>query len=333
MTDAGPNFAIGSFSIAGSAPFAVMILDGQVIALTGLGEDGLVGTVLDLLERWDAQLPRLQCAASRWADGKRSLLDLAVPVEQFKVHAPYRPRQIFAIGANYRKHVIDLVMADPDMQFGEMDPGLDEATRRAAVVRMMDERASNAQPYAFSKLPSTLAGPFDPLPIPTNSEKIDWECEIAVIIGRPARHITAKDASAHIAGYAIANDITARDLVFRRDVKIMGTDWISGKCQPGFLPFGPYLVPAQFVDPDDLQIQLSVNGRLMQDEHSSDMLIPISRQIEYLSSRVQLLPGDIICTGSPAGNGSYHGVFLKPGDYMMAAITGLGEQHVACIAG
>ena len=325
-----PAFGIGSFSIAGSEPFAGMIRDDYVIALTGLGEDGLLGNALDLLERWEASLPRLRRAAARWADGERALVDLAVPVDRLKVHAPHRPRQIFAIGANYRKHVIDLVMADPDAQFGDMYPTIDEAERRAAVERMMDKRASTAQPYAFSKLPSSLAGPFDPLTLPANSKKVDWECEIAVIIGRPARHVAAKDASAYIAGYAIANDITARDLIFRRDVKVMGTDWISAKCQPGFLPFGPYIIPAEFADPRNLRIQLSVNGRLMQDEHSGDMLITIDRQIEYLSSRAQLLPGDVICTGSPAGNGSHHGVFLQPGDYMVAAISGLGEQRIIC---
>jgi 2,4-diketo-3-deoxy-L-fuconate hydrolase len=328
--DSSPLFAIGSFSIAGSDAFAGMVRDDQVIALTALDAALQNRSVLDLLEQWDANLPRLQRAAQRWADGDRGLVALATPVTQLKVEAPLRPRQIFAIGANYRKHVIEIVMADPNMQFGEMATAADEASRRIAVERMMDERAANAQPYAFSKLPSALAGPFDALPIPAGAEKIDWECEIAVIIGRPARQVAAAEASAHIAGYAIANDVTARDLVFRRDIKIMGTDWVSAKSQPGFLPFGPYLVPAAFVDPTDLRIQLSVNDRVMQDEHSSDMLISIDRQIAYLSSRVQLLPGDVICTGSPAGNGSHHGVFLKPGDEMIAKITGLGEQRVTC---
>ena len=253
MTPSVCNFAVGSFSIAGSEPFAGMVRDGRVIALMDLGEDGLGGSVLDVLERWDANLPRSQSAANRWQDGEHALLDLAVPVERLNVHAPHRPRQIFAIGANYRKHVIDLIMSDPDLQLGEMDPAVDEVSRRAAVERMMDEHAINAQPYAFSKLPSSLAGPFDPLTIPSNSKKIDWECEIAVVIGRPARQVAAQDASAYIAGYTIANDITAGHLVFRSDVKILGTDWISAKCQPGFLPLDPYVVPAQFVDPANLQ--------------------------------------------------------------------------------
>lgn len=195
----------------------------------------------------------------------------------------------------------------------------------------MDQRAANALPYCFTKLPTSIAGPVDPLELPRDAVKIDWECELAVVIGRPARHVSVADAADYIAGYAVVNDITARDLVFRRDVKAMGTDWLSAKSQPGFTPFGPYIVPAEFVDPYALTITLSVNGRVMQNESSADMLISIDRQIAYLSSRVQLLPGDIICTGSPAGNGSYHGIFLQRGDLMIGSITNLGDQRIACV--
>lgn len=328
-----PHYSIGTFSIAGAAPFAGMVLDQRVVALSGLDGEALTGTVLDLLERWDETLPLLNRAARAWSAGDDRLKALAVPIELLKPHMPLTPRQIFAVGANYRKHVIELVMADPDMRSDETEAATTDAERRAAAERMMDERAENAQPYCFSKLPTAVAGPVDPLVIPADSKKVDWECELAVIIGRPARHVSADGAWDCIAGYAVANDITARDLVFRRDLKALGTDWVSSKSQPGFMPFGPYLVPAQFVDPGDVTICLSVNDRVMQNEHSSDMLISIDRQISYLSSRVQLLPGDVICTGSPAGNGSHHGVFLKPGDLMVASITGLGEQRVECVAG
>lgn len=320
------HFALGTFSIAGAAPFGGLVVDDHVVALRGLGDADLPDSVLGVLEYWETSLPRLRHAAMRWPDGA------AVPVSMLKLHAPLQPRQIFAVGANYRRHVIELIMGDPDMRSGENEAAQTEAERHRAAERMMDERANSAQPYCFNKLPTSLAGPRDPLVIPAGAGKIDWECELAVVIGRPARHVTAADAPGYIAGYAIANDVTARDLVFRRDVKAMGTDWLSAKSQPGFTPFGPYIVPAEFVDPYGLNIQLSVNDRVMQDEQTSDMLIRIDRQIEYLSSRLQLLPGDIICTGSPAGNGSFHGVFLKPGDSMVGSITGLGEQRIECVA-
>jgi len=327
----GTGFSIGSFSIAGSEPFAGMVRDDYVIALAAFEEDGLGGSVLDLLERWDLTLPRLVRSAERWSVDQDGLAALAVRVDRLRVRPPFRPRQIFAMSANYRKHVIELVMGDPDMRSDELASAPDDAARYAAAERIMDERADDAQPYALNKLPSALAGPFDPLPIPADMQKIDWECELAVVIGRGARHVAAADAWSHVAGFAIANDVTARDLVFRRDIKAMGTDWVSSKSQPGFLPLGPYLVPAAFVNHRDLRIRLSVNDRVMQDESTRDMLIPIDRQIEYLSSRVQLLPGDVICTGSPAGNGSHHGVFLRSGDVMRASISGLGEQRTPCV--
>lgn len=331
MNQNSPSFSIGSFSIAGCAPFGGMMLEDNVIALTGLAA-GLGGDVLALFEDWDASLQKLRHAAERWAKRDPDLATIAIPVDSLRLHMPYAPRQIFAVGANYRKHVIDLIMGDPDTRSDETAAATNDHERRAAAERMMDERANNAQPYCFTKLPTSLAGPADPLTIPEGSAKIDWECELAVVIGRPARHIRASDALDHVAGFAIVNDVTARDLIFRRDVKALGADWLSAKSHPGFTPFGPYIVPAEFVDPTDVTIRLSVNDRVMQNEHSSDMLIPIARQIEYLSSRAQLLPGDIICTGSPAGNGSHHGVFLQPGDHMVASISGLGEQRIDCVS-
>ncbi len=333
IEDRCPAFALGSFSIAGSAPFAGMVLGDRVIALAALDGNRLAGTLLDVLERWDDNIPRLEDAAMRWSTGDRGLSAIACPLSLLKASPPLRPRQIFATGANYRKHVIELLMGDPDARSDEIHAATTEDERRAAAERMMDERADNAVPYCFTKLPTAVAGPADPLVISAGLVKVDWECELAVVIGKSARHVSAEQASGHIAGYAIANDVTARELIFRQDIKALGTDWLSSKSQPGFLPFGPFVVPAAFVDPYELAIRLSVNGRVMQNERTSDMLISIDRQIEYLSSRVQLLPGDVVCTGSPAGNGSHYGIFLKPGDVMTASITGLGEQCVPCVAG
>jgi 2-keto-4-pentenoate hydratase/2-oxohepta-3-ene-1,7-dioic acid hydratase in catechol pathway len=137
----------------------------------------------------------------------------------------------------------------------------------------------------------------------------------------------------HVAGYVIVNDLTAREHIFRRDGSAIGADWLSGKCFPTFLPFGPLIVPREFVpDPYDLTIHLSVNGKVYQNESTADMMIGIERQIEYLSDRLVLLPGDVICTGSPYGNGSAVGVFLKPGDVMEGTISGLGRQLNRCVA-
>jgi 2-keto-4-pentenoate hydratase/2-oxohepta-3-ene-1,7-dioic acid hydratase in catechol pathway len=137
----------------------------------------------------------------------------------------------------------------------------------------------------------------------------------------------------YVAGYVMVNDITARDMVRRTDVPAMGTDWLQSKNSPGLLPMGPYLVPAAFLpDPYTLRLTLNLNDRPMQDGLVADMLFDIATQIEYISQYVQLLPGDVLCTGTPAGCGTHHKRYLQPGDVIHASVPGLGSQHTSCVA-
>jgi 2,4-diketo-3-deoxy-L-fuconate hydrolase len=161
----------------------------------------------------------------------------------------------------------------------------------------------------------------------------DWELELAFVIGKPARYVSRADAMSYIAGYTVANDVTARERIYRPDIKAIGTDWLAGKCLPTFLPMGPFIVPAAFVsDPMRLQITLKLNGDVMQDESTADMIFDIARQVEYLSSRMQLMPGDVVCTGSPAGNGAHYGRYLRDGDVMEGTIAEIGTIRNPCVA-
>jgi 2,4-diketo-3-deoxy-L-fuconate hydrolase len=211
--------------------------------------------------------------------------------------------------------------------------GLSRDEKRARAEKIMDERAAHGRPYIFNKVPSSLTGPFDPIILPPNVKQPDWELELAVIIGKPARRVTREQALEYVAGYAVANDLSSRDLLFREDIKAMGTDWVACKNAPSWAPLGPYLVPAAFVpNPHDLPMTLKLNGKIMQDAKTNDMIFDIPRQIEYLSALVQLLPGDVICTGSPAGNGSHYNRYLQPGDVVECTIGGLGSQRNVCEA-
>jgi len=299
---------------------AVLVRDGTVIPLA---EHGETRSALALLEDWDAALPALESLAA----GAAGEL-----IEDAEFAAPYVPRQIFCTGANYRKHVIGLIMGDPSMRTAEHE-GISDEERRARVEAMMDERAKASLPFCFIKLPSCVVGPADAVVLPRNVEKPDWELELGVVIGRRARHVSPEQAMDHVAGFVIVNDVTAREHIFRKDGSAIGADWLSGKCFPTFLPFGPMIVPRRFVtDPYALNIRLSVNGKVYQDESTADMMISIERQIAYLSDRLELLPGDVICTGSPYGNGSAFGVYLQAGDVMEGTITGLGSQRNPCVA-
>ena len=178
-----------------------------------------------------------------------------------------------------------------------------------------------------------MIGAEDTVVLPFDSEQSDWELELAAVIGRPARRLAPEQALDAVAGYTICNDLTSRDALSRWDAGALGIDWLAGKNSPTFLPTGPLLVPAAHVgDPMDLRIRLSVNGRAMQDETTADMLFDVAGLISHISTVAELRPGDFVLTGSPAGNGASHGVFLRPGDVIEASITGLGNQRNRCVA-
>ena len=250
-----------------------------------------------------------------------------VPLDNVELTAPVEPRQVLQTGANYRTHVIDLVVAGLD----EDDPRTPEEAREWAG-RMMDDRRENGEPYFFIGLPACVVGDDVPLVLPGYSEKHDWELELAVVIGTEAFRVSRDEAMDHIAGYTVVNDITTRDLVFRRDMKEIGTDWYRGKNAPGFLPTGPFLVPAPFVEPSHLKVRLELNGKVMQDATTDDLLFDIPALVSAASQNMPLLPGDLLLTGSPAGNGAHWGRLLRDGDVMTGSIEGLGTQVVRCVA-
>lgn len=323
------RYALATFSKGEGPKTAGVVIDDRIAALDDLIEGGagaLHGaTLLGLLERWDTVLPLLNALADK-ADQRTDVN--WIDADSVHFHPPVDlPRQIFCTGANYRTHVVDLTV---DTKTGP--EGLEGEDLRRWAEKMMDDRLAHGEPYVFTKPVAAVAGPNDSLVLPRTTQKPDWELELAVVIGRGGYGIGREEAMSHIAGYAIVNDISARDLIPRTDYKMLGTDWLRAKGQAGFLPFGPYLVPAQFVpDPYDLRIRLSVDGQLMQNETTGDMMFDIARQIEYISRYTPLLPGDVICTGSPAGNGTHYNRYLRDGDLMIGEIEGLGVQRIRCL--
>jgi 2,4-diketo-3-deoxy-L-fuconate hydrolase len=335
-----PRFALGTFSIAGAPTFPGLVMGERVVALNALvpvckrlgHELRSPDSLLSLLDEWQLNENALCQAAEYLADHAETLARLSAPLGVLAVHAPLeQPRQIFCSGANYRKHVIDLIVdqaRDPEVQ------GMSREQRLVYAQNLMDERGANGTPYIFSKAWSSITGPFDAIPLPANVEQPDWELELVAVIGKPAFHVSRAAAHDYIAGYTICNDITNRELVHRKDLKALGSDWVMGKCLPGYLPMGPYLVPACFVrKPQDVRITLRLNGEIKQDESTADMIFDIARLLEYLTSRVRLWPGDLLLTGSPSGNGSHTNRYLRPGDVLEGSIEGLGTQRNTCVAG
>jgi 2-keto-4-pentenoate hydratase/2-oxohepta-3-ene-1,7-dioic acid hydratase in catechol pathway len=325
MTFAPAGFALGVFrrradGAAAGPEFTGLVRGDRVRDVSALG------TVNDLLADWDAALATLAELADQGTGGEPDWTDVA----GLDVRCPVAPRQILQCGANYRKHVVDIVMAErrADQSTTGHNQDVPEHEVRAWAEAMMDERAATGSPYVFAGLPSALTGPCDEIVLPARGANHDWELELAAVIGRPARNLTRENALEHVAGYTICNDITTRSLVYRRDLKAIGSDWFAAKNAPTFLPTGPFLVPAAFVkDPGTLTITLRHNGATRQHESTADMLFDLPAILAYITSVTELGPGDLVLTGSPAGNGAHWGVFLADGDVLEGEITGLGRQR------
>ncbi len=210
-----------------------------------------------------------------------------------------RPSKIFCLGLNYRSHIAEM--------------GRDVPTH----------------PTLFAKFARALTGPRDVLVLPRGASSIDWEAELGLVIGRPVRDADLNEAAAAIAGYTIVNDVTARDWQTRT------TQWLQGKTFEAMTPVGPALVtPDEVDDARDLVIQCEVDGRVMQEARTSDLLFGPAAIVSYISSIITLDPGDLILTGTPAGVGSGRQppLFLHPGQVLRTTIEGLGELVNACVA-
>lgn len=206
-----------------------------------------------------------------------------------------RPSKILCIGLNYAKHAQESNMAIP------------------------------AEPILFMKSTTSLVGPNDNIIIPKNSVKTDWEVELAFVIGKKASYVSEADALDYVAGYCLHNDVSEREWQLER-----GGTWDKGKGCDTFAPVGPFLATSDEIeDPHKLRLWLKVNGKIMQDSNTDDLIFNIPFLVSYLSNFMTLLPGDIISTGTPAGVGLglKPPVFLKDGDVVELGIDGLGESR------
>jgi 2,4-didehydro-3-deoxy-L-rhamnonate hydrolase len=217
-----------------------------------------------------------------------------VALEEARIHAPVaRPSKIIAIGLNYEDHAAETGGEIPE------------------------------KPIVFAKYPNTVVGPGEAIKIPPITEQADYEAELAVVVGHPARNVSASEALEYVFGYTNCNDVSSRDLQFSE-----GGQWTRSKSLDTFCPLGPYIATREEVpDPQSLSIRCVLNGELMQDSNTSKMAFSVAELVSFLSSGMTLMPGDIIATGTPAGVGFARDpkVFLKAGDEVTIEIEGLGS--------
>lgn len=278
-------------------------------ALASVNAPVSISTTLDVCEHWDETAPVIDRLAEKIASGALGDESLG-SLSALTLRAPLLyPGALLCAGANYRKHAFEMTGKEFDK--------------------------TGKRPYFFSKLPrQCVIGPNDPIPLLKISRQVDWEVELAAVIGRPALNVDAKDALDYVAGYTIMNDVSARDLGKRDDWPRWGMDWLGHKSFNGAAPMGPWIVPARAIaDPHDLDLKLWVNDELQQDSNTDDMIFNINEQIEYLSSHFTLWPGDVISTGTPSGVGRPRGLFLKPGDRVRMEIEGIGSMENPVVQG
>jgi 2,4-didehydro-3-deoxy-L-rhamnonate hydrolase len=314
-------------SSTNSGPFPALLHGSRALALAHWRDPVMrrADSMAALLEDWVSHAPALQrlCTARDTLD---AIAMHGIPAEDLRFHAPVAPRQVYCTIGNYRAQLLEAALDADDGPAGAR-----AADRRAATLAAIDKRRREGTPYVCMKGSVCIAGPYDDLQLDDDVTMLDWEVEIGVVIGRAAWRIDRAAALEHVAGYCVVNDLTLRSRVFRTDLPALGTDWLQSKARPGWLPAGPWLVPAWDIpDPDDLRLRLQLNGAAMQDGLASDMIFDIAEQIAYLSRHTRLEPGDLLCTGSPPGFGSHHGRYLRPGDVVEAGVDGLGTQRMLC---
>jgi 2,4-didehydro-3-deoxy-L-rhamnonate hydrolase len=276
-------------------------LGGRATIVTGAGgidvasvSAGRAGPdVQALYEDWDA----FEALAAELATGDAPID--AVPVDEADLLSPVpAPRQVFAIGLNYRSHV-------------------EETGRDMPAV-----------PATFTKFPASLAGPYDEVTL--SGDTVDWEVELVVVIGRRADRVAEADGWRHVAGLTVGQDLSDRTLQFAA-----GGQFALGKSHRGYGPLGPWLVtPDELPDRDDLALGCRVNGETVQQARTSDMVFSVPRLVAELSAVVSLLPGDVIFTGTPAGVGIARqpARFLRPGDVLESWIEGIGTIRNRLVA-
>jgi 2,4-didehydro-3-deoxy-L-rhamnonate hydrolase len=313
---------LATASADGGAALPCLVADGRALPLAIWAPEwpcARVGSLTELIEQWHDHRSALRVLTGL-ADTHGRIVSYGAPIDTLRLHAPVEPRQAFCTIGNYRRQIVEAALDAPD------------GASEAAIKEALDRRRQAGEPYVCLTSPQRVGAPLGELTIPRGVDTLDWEVEIAVVIGTSVRDATDEIAADAIAGYCVANDLTVRSEVTRVDLPALSTDWVRSKGMPGSLPLGPWFVPAwQIRDVSRLRLRLSVNDTVMQDDIAEDMLFGIGHQIAYLSRHTRLRPADVICTGSPAGFGSHHGRFLRDGDLVTAQVSGLGVQHLRCV--
>jgi 2,4-didehydro-3-deoxy-L-rhamnonate hydrolase len=306
-------FKLGRFAQGGRTFLGVVVDDKTIAEIPSSTGDNLKAIIRDYAKH----RPTLRDLAARARSGKGAgihdlkSLDTLAPIAD--------PLSVLNAAVNYVEHGNEMARAGGG---GAAAP----APVPASIPGIWERKAGDTRqnPYLFPKLPAAITGDGDPIRLPPGRDRVDWECELAVVIGRAADHVTPEQAKEYVFGYTLMNDVSDRG--GRADGR-HGSDWLLGKSHPTFAPLGPFVVPQEFVpDPQKMPIRFTLSGKVMQESNTDRMTHTVYELIAYASNIVTLQPGDIISTGSPAGVGTAREtpIYMKAGDVSVCTIGNIG---------
>ena len=279
-----------TFQRPGEEPQAGVAAGERVVGVSGAGFQDLTAVLAGGKEA--------EAEIEKWISRPPS--NAAFALHSVRLLAPIpRPPKFICVGLNYRDHAAETKMEIPKI------------------------------PTIFSKFPNTVIGPGEPIVLPKNSSRPDYEAEFAFVIGKGGRHIAREDWTAHVFGYTIVNDVSARDF------QMATSQWLMGKTFDTFAPMGPWIVTAdEIADPHELDIVLNIHGETLQSSNTRELIFKIPELVEFLSSVVTLEPGDVVSTGTPAGVGFARKPprYLRAGDEVVISVDGIGELRNPVIA-
>jgi 2-keto-4-pentenoate hydratase/2-oxohepta-3-ene-1,7-dioic acid hydratase in catechol pathway/putative intracellular protease/amidase len=322
-------FKLGTFAREGRPLLGIVLADLRVVDIAEANADlqrrhpdwtplAMPSDMTELIERYEDGLRERLHAIAGEAAAATPRPAYVHELKALQVRPPVRPETMLNAAVNYTEHGAEMAQRSPAATPASAPP----QSAPGLWARRPDDLRQN--PYLFLKPRTAVIADGEAIRIPPGRDKIDWECELAVVVGRRGHHVPAERAREYIFGYTLEDDVSDRG--GRGDAR-HGSDWLVGKAHDTFAPLGPYIVPKEFVpDPHKLGIRFTLSGTLMQDSTTAHMTHSVDEMLHYASNILTLRPGDVISTGSPAGVGSARNppIFMKAGDVAACTIEGIG---------
>ena len=310
-------YKLGTFA-QGERTFSGLVLGDETVVDLVKADATLPSDMKTLLARYDSLQPRLAKLASA-VTATSSNQPFVYSIRKLRTLPPVMPQNILNAAVNYTEHAKEMAGRSTN---NVQAPGTPPPAQGIPGIWERRPGDTRHNPYVFPKMIGAVIGDGETIRLPPGRDRVDWECELAIVIGKTASRVPVESAKDFIFGYTLQNDVS--DRAGRPDAR-HGSDWFIGKSHDTFAPLGPFIVPKAFVpDPQNLPIKFTLSGKVMQDSSTGRMTHNVYEMVSYVSHIMTLNPGDIISTGSPAGVGDAQKIYMKSGDTSACSIGEIG---------